>query len=48
MNELSATESENEGEVILVSELTCCLVRTILPEPQAQLEVIETASHLPF
>jgi len=28
-------------------ELTFCLVRNILPEPQAQLEVIETASHLP-
>jgi hypothetical protein len=33
--------------ILSVSELTCCLVRNILPEPQAQLEVIETASHLP-
>jgi len=44
LSELSATQSK---EINLVSMLTCCLVRNILSEQHDQLEVIETASHLP-
>ena len=44
LSELSATQSK---EINLLSKLTCCLVRTILPKQHDQLEVIETANHLP-